>query len=292
MSLFLELLQGSTAFLLFVLAVFGLMAGSFLNVVIHRLPIMMERQWQQECEHYLHPDNEPADAPVYNLAVPASACPNCGHKIRPWENIPVISYLLLGGKCASCRTSISIRYPLVEAMGAVLAVAIGLTFGASWQTLVLCPVAWALLALTMIDFDTQLLPDAITLPLLWAGLLVNSFAVIVPLQDALWGAVGGYLSLWTVYQVFRILTGKEGMGYGDFKLLAALGAWLGWMMLLPMIILSSLVGLVLAAGFIAVKKQARSQPMPFGPSIAIAGMIAMLWGEPLLRSYQQWLGLF
>ena len=287
MSLFLELLQGSTAFLLFVLTVLGLMVGSFLNVVIHRLPIMMEREWQQEYQHFLHPDQPPEELPVYNLATPASACPNCGHKIRPWQNIPVLSYLLLGGKCAGCRTTISIRYPLVEATGAVLAVLIGLTFGASWQTLVLCPVAWALLALTMIDLDTQLLPDVITLPLLWAGLMVNSFAVIVPLSDALWGAVGGYLTLWTVYHVFKALTGKEGMGYGDFKLLAALGAWLGWLMLLPMIILSSLVGLVLAVGFIA--KQGRSEPMPFGPSIAIAGLIAMLWGQPLLSACQLWL---
>ena len=287
MSLFLELLQGSTAFLLFVLTVLGLMVGSFLNVVIHRLPIMMEREWQQEYQHFLHPDRPPEELPVYNLAIPASACPNCGHKIRPWQNIPVLSYLLLGGKCAGCRTTISIRYPLVEATGAVLAVLIGLTFGASWQTLVLCPVAWALLALTMIDLDTQLLPDVITLPLLWAGLMVNSFAVIVPLSDALWGAVGGYLTLWTVYHVFKALTGKEGMGYGDFKLLAALGAWLGWLMLLPMIILSSLVGLVLAVGFIA--KQGRSEPMPFGPSIAIAGLIAMLWGQPLLSACQLWL---
>ena len=287
MSLFLELLQGSTAFLLFVLTVLGLMVGSFLNVVIHRLPIMMEREWQQEYQHFLHPDQPPEELPVYNLATPASACPNCGHKIRPWQNIPVLSYLLLGGKCAGCRTTISIRYPLVEATGAVLAVLIGLTFGASWQTLVLCPVAWALLALTMIDLDTQLLPDVITLPLLWAGLMVNSFAVIVPLSDALWGAVGGYLTLWTVYHVFKVLTGKEGMGYGDFKLLAALGAWLGWLMLLPMIILSSLVGLVLAVGFIA--KQGRSEPMPFGPSIAIAGLIAMLWGQPLLSACQLWL---
>ena len=287
MSLFLELLQGSTAFLLFVLTVLGLMVGSFLNVVIHRLPIMMEREWQQEYQHFLHPDQPPEELPVYNLATPASACPNCGHKIRPWQNVPVLSYLLLGGKCAGCRTTISIRYPLVEATGAVLAVLIGLTFGASWQTLVLCPVAWALLALTMIDLDTQLLPDVITLPLLWAGLMVNSFAVIVPLSDALWGAVGGYLTLWTVYHVFKALTGKEGMGYGDFKLLAALGAWLGWLMLLPMIILSSLVGLVLAVGFIA--KQGRSEPMPFGPSIAIAGLIAMLWGQPLLSACQLWL---
>ena len=289
MSLFLELLQGSTAFLLFVLTVLGLMVGSFLNVVIHRLPIMMEREWQQECQHFLHPDQLPEALPVYNLAIPASACPNCGHKIRPWQNIPVFSYLLLGGKCAGCRTTISIRYPLVEATGAILAVLIGLTFGASWQTLVLCPVAWALLALTMIDLDTQLLPDVITLPLLWAGLMVNSFAVIVPLSDALWGTVGGYLILWTVYHVFKALTGKEGMGYGDFKLLAALGAWLGWLMLLPMIILSSLVGLVLAVGFIALNKQDRSEPMPFGPSIAIAGLIAMLWGQPLLSACQLWL---
>ena len=289
MSLFLELLQGSTAFLLFVLTVLGLMVGSFLNVVIHRLPIMMEREWQQECQQFLHPDQPPEALPVYNLAIPASACPNCGHQIRPWQNIPVFSYLLLGGKCAGCRTTISIRYPLVEATGAILAVLIGLTFGASWQTLVLCPVAWALLALTMIDLDTQLLPDVITLPLLWAGLMVNSFAVIVPLSDALWGTVGGYLILWTVYHVFKALTGKEGMGYGDFKLLAALGAWLGWLMLLPMIILSSLVGLVLAVGFIALNKQDRSEPMPFGPSIAIAGLIAMLWGQPLLSACQLWL---
>ena len=291
MPLFIELLPSSPTYLFFMLAVLGLIVGSFLNVVIYRLPIMMEREWQQECEYYLNSSKKPKELPAFNLAVPRSACPNCGRQIKAWENIPVLSYLFLGGKCAGCRTPISIRYPLVELAGGALAVIVGLVYGATIQTALLCIVTWALLALTMIDIDKQLLPDAITLPMLWAGLIANSFEVMVPLQDAVWGAIGGYLSLWMVHKGFKLITGKEGMGYGDFKLLAALGAWLGGTLLLLMIILSSVVGIILAMLFIVTKRHGRSDTMPFGPSIAIAGIICMLWGQQIVVVYQQWAGL-
>ena len=280
-----DVLEQSTPYLAFVLTMIGLIVGSFLNVVIHRLPIMMNREWQQQSEAILHPDREPEAQPAYNLAQPRSACPSCGHKIRAWENIPVISYLLLRGRCSGCQTAISWRYPAIEILSAIITLVIGLTYGATATTLAFCLLSWSLLALTMIDFDTQLLPDDITLPLLWSGLIVNSFALVVPLEQALWGAVAGYLSLWSVYWLFKLTTGKEGMGYGDFKLLAALGAWLGWMKLPLIILLSSLIGTIVALILIISKRQERSQPIPFGPYLAIAGFVALLWGDRLIDLY-------
>ena len=291
MSPILELIETSTHYLSFVLTIFGLIVGSFLNAVIHRLPIMMERQWQQQSEAILHPEKAPEPLPAYNLVVPASTCPSCQHKIRAWENIPVISYLFLRGKCSACRTPISFRYPAIEILSALMTVMIGLTYGVTLQTLIFCLFGWSLLALTMIDYDTQLLPDDITLPLLWAGLIVNSFELVVTLEQALWGAIAGYLSLWSVYWIFKLVTGKEGMGYGDFKLLAALGAWLGWMKLPLIILLSSLVGTIAAILLIVSKRQERSNPIPFGPYLAIAGFVALIWGDRLIAAYLSFSGL-
>ena len=289
--LFLELLQASTGYLIFTLAILGLVIGSFLNVVILRLPIMMERQWKLECLEALHPDKVPENPMTYNLITPGSNCLECGYKIRPWENIPVLSYLFLKGRCSHCQTRISPRYPLIEILGAVLAVMVGLTFGATLQTLFACLLVWSLLTLTMIDVDTQLLPDSITQPLLWLGLLVNAQHIFVSLNDAVIGAAAGYLSLWCVYQLFKLLTGKEGMGYGDFKLLAALGAWLGWQMLPMILLLSSLVGTIAGISLMFLKRHDKGIPIPFGPYLAMAGFIALLWGADLLNAYLQMMGL-
>ncbi len=291
MSSIIQTLENSTPYLAFMLVLIGLIVGSFLNVVIHRLPVMMERQWQQESRAILDPEVEPEPQPAYNLMVPASTCPSCQHKIRAWENIPVISYLFLKGKCAGCMSSISLRYPAIEIVSALMTLAIGLNCGLTVETLAFCLFGWSLLVLTMIDFDTQLLPDSITLPLLWGGLIVNSFNLVVTLDQALWGAVAGYLSLWSVYWVFKLLTGKEGMGYGDFKLLAALGAWLGWMKLPLIILLSSMVGTLAALLLIITKRQDRSNPIPFGPYLAVAGFVAMIWGEQLVDLYLSFSGL-
>ena len=285
MSPVIDALEYSTAYLAFVLTLTGLIVGSFLNVVIHRLPIMMNREWRQQSEAILYPDREPETQPTYNLIRPRSACPSCGHQIRAWENIPVISYLFLRGRCSDCKTAISPRYPAIEILSAIITVVIGLTYGPTLTTLAFCLLSWSLLALTMIDYDTQLLPDDITLPLLWVGLIVNSFGLVVPLEQALWGAVAGYLSLWSVYWLFKLITGKEGMGYGDFKLLGALGAWLGWMKLPLIILLSSLIGTIVALTLIISKRQERSQPIPFGPYLAIAGFVALLWGNGLIDLY-------
>ncbi|MGI9276875.1 MAG: prepilin peptidase [Endozoicomonas sp.] len=283
--LVLEQLQYSTPALLLVLVVFGLIIGSFLNVVVHRLPVMLERQWKLECLEALHPDKVPQEQVPYNLVKPGSSCPSCGHKIRPWENIPVISYLLLKGKCSSCKASISARYPLVEIISAFLAAIAGIVYGPSVEMLLVCLLSWSLLVLTLIDLDTQLLPDNITLPLVWIGLLVNISGTLVPLSDAVLGAISGYMILWSIFWLFKLATGKEGMGYGDFKLLAALGAWLGWQMLPLIIVLSSLVGTLAALALMVFKGHERSKPIPFGPYLAVAGYIALLWGEQIIDTY-------
>ncbi len=273
------LLAGGYVFLV------GLCVGSFLNVVIHRLPLMMERQWRQEATELLADGAEPVAAPPdkFNLMVPRSRCPSCGHQITALENIPLVSWLVLKGRCSSCKTPISPRYPLVELATALLSLLVFMMLGPTVKTLVALPMTWALISLTMIDFDTQLLPDDITLPLLWAGLLVNMSGVFVPLQQAVIGAMAGYLVLWSVYWLFKLVTGKEGMGYGDFKLLAALGAWLGWTMVPLIVLLSSVVGAVIGVAYLAIRKE--SAPFAFGPYIAIAGFIALLWGQPLLHWY-------
>jgi leader peptidase (prepilin peptidase)/N-methyltransferase len=267
--------------------IFALCVGSFLNVVIYRLPIMMKRQWLQDSQDIQQQLQDPIyhSQERFNLSLPNSACPHCGHQIRPWENIPVISYLLLKGRCSGCKAAISKRYPSVEFCTALLALLPLYTYGISLQALFAIVAIFALVALTMIDLDEQLLPDSLTLPLLWAGLLINSFGVYCSLEEAVWGAAAGYLSLWSVYWLFKLATGKEGMGYGDFKLLAALGAWTGWKML-PLIILgSSFVGMIIGIAMVMLVKHDRRKPIPFGPYLAIAGLITLLWGDPLMDAY-------
>ncbi|MFA4968916.1 MAG: A24 family peptidase [Sulfuritalea sp.] len=261
----------------------GLMIGSFLNVVIHRLPIMMERDWAAQCAE-LKGEAPPACEPL-SLARPRSRCPRCGHSITALENIPVISWLVLRGKCKGCAAPISFRYPLVEALTGLLFAYAAWHFGFTAAGLGALVLLAALVALTGIDFDTQLLPDDITLPLLWLGLALNAFGVYTDLKSAVIGAMAGYLSLWAVYWAFKLVTGKEGMGYGDFKLLAALGAWLGWQMLPLTVLLSSLVGAVVGIGLMVFARHGRNVPIPFGPYLAAAGAIALLWGKPLTRAY-------
>ncbi|MDD2684855.1 MAG: A24 family peptidase [Gallionella sp.] len=263
----------------------GLMVGSFLNVVIHRLPIMLQREWHAQCAELR--GESPPDTPRYNLVIPRSACPQCNHAIGALENIPVLSYLWLRGKCKGCGTRISPRYPVVETITGVLSAYAAWHFGFGFAACAALALIWALLALTAIDFDTQLLPDDITLPLLWLGLLVNMFGTFTTLHSAVLGAIFGYLVLWSVYWLFKLITGKEGMGYGDFKLLAALGAWMGWQMLPLIILLSSLVGAVVGIALIVLTKQGRNIPIPFGPYLAGGGLIALFWGVSLTQSYLQ-----
>jgi leader peptidase (prepilin peptidase)/N-methyltransferase len=263
--------------------IFGLLIGSFLNVVIHRLPIMMQR----ESDNYVaHESGKPLPhVERYNLTVPRSACPHCGHRITALENVPVLSYLFLRGKCAGCKAHISARYPLIELITGALSAILIWHFGAGLAGLATLLFAYLLIAMTFIDADTQLLPDDLTLPLLWCGLLVNLNGTFVPLKDAVIGAAAGYLSLWSIYWLFKLTTGKEGMGYGDFKLLAALGAWLGWIMLPVIILLSSLVGAAVGIGLIVFAKHGRNNPIPFGPYLAAAGMIALLFGKQIAQTY-------
>lgn len=267
---------------------FGLAIGSFLNVVVHRLPVMLERRWQSQCRELLNPNQPPTDTSSrFDLIVPRSRCPHCGHAITALENIPVLSFLWLRGKCSACRKPISWRYPLVELLTGCLSVLVAWRFGFGLAALAGLALTWSLIALCFIDVDRQLLPDDLTLPLLWIGLLFNIFAVFVPLSSAVIGAIAGYVSLWLVYQLFKLATGKEGMGYGDFKLFAVLGAWLGWQSLPLIILLASLVGAVVGISFIVFFGHDRRMPIPFGPFLCAAGWIALLWGEPLTRIYLQ-----
>ncbi|MTW13300.1 prepilin peptidase [Pseudoduganella eburnea] len=262
-----------------VAGILGLLIGSFLNVVIHRLPIMMQREVDSVCacerdEPEPHPEK-------YNLVVPRSACPHCGHQITALENVPVISWLVLGGKCSSCKAKISARYPVIEAVSALLSAGLVWHFGFGWEGMAALVFGWLLLAMTFIDIDTQLLPDDLTFPLLWLGLLVNVKGMFVPLQDAVLGAAAGYMVLWTVYWVFKLLRGKEGMGYGDFKLLAALGAWMGWQMLPAIILLSAGVGSVIGIAIIIASRMGFDHKIPFGPYLAGAGLVALLCGQQI-----------
>lgn len=263
--------------------VLGLLIGSFLNVVIHRLPRMMEREWQCQCAE-LRGEEPPRDEPL-SLLRPRSRCPACGHGITALENIPILSWLFLRGRCSACQSPISARYPLVEAITALLSAYAAVHFGFGWAAAGALILIWSLIALTCIDFDTTYLPDAITLPLLWCGLLFNLDAVYADLPSAVIGAAAGYLSLWSVYWLFKLLTHKEGMGYGDFKLLAALGAWLGWQLLPLVILLSSVVGAVIGILLIVAAKRGRNVPIPFGPYLATAGLIALFWGQEITRYY-------
>ncbi len=269
--------------------VLGLLVGSFLNVLIYRLPIMMERDWQAQSREMLKLPAEP-EGETFNLILPHSRCPHCTHQIRPWENLPVLSYLFLGGKCSSCKAPISKRYPLVELTCGLLSGYIAWHFGFGWPAAAMLVLSWGLLAMSLIDADHQLLPDDLILPLLWMGLIVNSFGLFTNLSDALWGAVAGYLVLWSVYWLFKLITGKEGMGHGDFKLLAMLGAWGGWQILPLTILLSSLVGAILGLIMLRLRNVETSTPIPFGPYLAIAGWIALLWGGQITDSYLQFAG--
>lgn len=275
-------LQQNSVIFITVSVIFGLMVGSFLNVVIHRLPKIMEREWHNNCLD-LQGQKIPELA-QYTLARPRSACPNCGHKITALENIPVISYLFLKGRCSSCHANISIRYPLIEALTGMLIGLVSWKFGYTSTTLFAWVFCFALVSLTFIDFDTQLLPDDITLPLLWLGLLFNLNNGFTTLNAAVIGAIAGYMILWSIYWAFKLATGKEGMGYGDFKLLAAIGAWFGWQLLPAVILLSSVLGAIIGISLIVFTKQGRETPMPFGPFLAIGGIAALFLG-PQLASY-------
>lgn len=292
-----DVLQNNLAFYITAVSILGLLVGSFLNVVIYRLPVIFKREWRKDCTNYLEENfnakieldtgKEPAEP--FNLVKPDSACPHCHHEIRAWENIPVISYIFLKGKCSNCKTPISFRYPFIEILSAALAAACAWKFGFSLAGFSAILLSWALISLSLIDYDTQYLPDQITLPFLWLGLLLNLNNTFTDIHSAIIGAVAGYLALWSVYQLFKLLTKKEGMGFGDFKLLALLGAWMGWQFLPVIIILSSLVGSIIGITLIVLKKHEREIPIPFGPYLAVAGWIALLWGKEINQSYLNWI---
>ena len=264
----------------------GLLVGSFLNVVIYRLPVMMQRNWRQECTEYLQLDGDQnkAEEP-FNLMFPLSRCPQCQTPIKPYQNIPVLSYILLKGRCAHCNNPISLRYPLIEAFTGIASVLVAWHFGGTLQTLFALLLTWSLIALSFIDIDHQLLPDSITLPMLWFGLFLSLFGLFTDAHSSIIGAIAGYTALWTVFQLFKLATGKEGMGFGDFKLLALFGAWLGWQYLPLIILLSSLVGAVIGIAMVIFVKRDHTIPIPFGPYLAAAGWIALLWGNDINQLY-------
>ncbi|VVM75789.1 Type 4 prepilin-like proteins leader peptide-processing enzyme [Pseudomonas fluorescens] len=270
--------------------VIGLLVGSFLNVVVWRLPKMLAREWRLQAHEILGLPGE-TPLPTYNLMLPHSQCPHCGHRIRAWENIPLLSYLALRGRCSSCAAPISKRYPLTELACGLLSAFIAWHFGFGWPAVTMLILTWGLLAMSLIDAEHQLLPDVLVLPLLWLGLIVNSFELFVPLQEALWGAIVGYMALWSVFWLFKLITGKDGIGNGDFKLLAMLGAWGGWQILPLTILLSSLAGAVIGVILLRVRNAKTSTPIPFGPYLAIAGWIALLWGGQITDFYWQFVGL-
>ncbi|MGH8376294.1 MAG: prepilin peptidase, partial [Pseudomonas sp.] len=264
--------------------------GSFLNVVIWRLPKMLERDWREQAHDILGLPGE-TPLPTYNLLLPHSQCPHCGHRIRAWENIPLLSYVFLRGRCSACATAISPRYPLTELACGLLSAFVAWHFGFGWPAGLMLVLSWGLLAMSLIDADHQILPDVLVLPLIWLGLIVNSFSLFVSLHDALWGAIAGYTVLWSMFWLFKLITGKEGMGYGDFKLLAMLGAWGGWQILPLTILLSSLVGAIIGLMMLRLRNAKTSTPIPFGPYLAIAGWIALLWGGQITDLYWQFVGL-
>ena len=292
-----ELLAASPELFIGTSLVLGLAVGSFLNVVIYRLPVMLDRQWRAECAEISRmPLAVPSDVPArFNLIVPRSACPSCRTPIGALHNIPLVSWVVLGGRCAHCGKSISARYPLVEALTGILSALVAWKFGFGWPALTAMSLTWFLVTLAFIDLDHQLLPDSLTLPLLWLGLFLSLWgphtgaAVPADIRSSVIGAIVGYASLWSVYHLFRLLTGKEGMGYGDFKLFAALGAWLGWQMLLPTILFASVVGAVVGLAVIAMRRHDRSTPIPFGPFLAAGGWLMLMCGQPLVAGYFGWL---
>jgi len=271
--------------------ILGLLIGSFLNVIIYRLPVMMKRSWTQECQEFLElPITEPSPK-VFNLCLPASRCPQCDAGIKSYQNIPVLSYLFLKGKCANCKTKISIRYPFVEAFTGIASAIVAFQLGGGIETLFALFLTWTLIALSGIDIDHQLLPDNITLPVLWLGILLSLFGIFTDPVSSIIGAMAGYLSLWSIYQLFKLITGKEGMGYGDFKLLALFGAWFGWQYLMIIVLISSLVGAIIGISMMIILGRDKNIPIPFGPYLAIAGWIALLWGEAINTAYLTSIGL-
>lgn len=291
MSLIQSLEQSALFFYLSV-AILGLIVGSFLNVVVYRLPIMLQRSWRHECLSFLEQEDTSLETTeTFNLSTPRSRCPSCQHRISAIENIPILSYLFLKGRCRSCLSSISIRYPVVELVTSVLSILLAIKFGVTFQAGAALIFTWLLICLTLIDFDTQLLPDSITLPLLWFALFISLFNIFVDPTTAIIGALAGYLSLWSVFWLFKLVTGKEGMGYGDFKLLAAIGALLGWKMLPLVVMLSAFVGAVIGITLIVVNGRDKNTPIPYGPYLSAAAFIALLWGDKMNAMYLQFAGL-
>ncbi|MBL1261445.1 MAG: prepilin peptidase [Thiotrichaceae bacterium] len=286
------LFNESPAVFISAIGILGLLIGSFLNVVILRLPIMMEKEWFSQCNELLEvaPTDKQADKP-FNLVTPNSHCPKCNHEIRAIENIPILSYLFLKGSCSDCGAKIPARYPIIEATTALLSIAVAWHFGPSWEAAAALLLTWALITLTVIDFDHQLLPDSITLPFLWLGLGLSLAGVFTDPAAAIIGGLVGYLSLWSVYILFKLTTGKEGMGHGDFKLLAMLGAWLGWQAVLPIILISSIVGAIVGITLIVVRGRDKNIPIPFGPYLATAGWITLLWGDQIIQTYLTTMGI-
>tara|TARA_B100001059_G_scaffold193238_1_gene196907 strand:- start:47 stop:940 length:894 start_codon:yes stop_codon:yes gene_type:complete len=296
MQSIIEVMQSQLWFYLTTVGLVSLCVGSFLNVVIYRLPLMMQREWQSECRLLLEDELNTNQAKPkntsepFNLVKPNSTCPKCKTAIKPWQNIPIISWLILKGKCASCSNPISIRYPAIEAVTALLSLVVAYTFGATEQALLYIVITWALVALTFIDIDHMLLPDQLTLPLVWLALIAAVAGITITPSDAIMGAAFGYLSLWSVFWLFKLLTGKEGMGYGDFKLLALFGALLGWQSLLTIILLSSVVGAIIGIALLSIQGKDKATPIPFGPYLAIAGWITLLWGNQLQSAYFNLIG--
>ena len=296
MQSIIEVMQSQLWFYLTTVGLVSLCVGSFLNVVIYRLPLMMQREWQSECRLLLDDELNTNQAKPkntsepFNLVKPNSTCPKCKTAIKPWQNIPIISWLILKGKCASCSNPISIRYPAIEAITALLSLVVAYTFGATEQALLYIVITWALVALTFIDIDHMLLPDQLTLPLVWLALIAAVAGITITPSDAIMGAAFGYLSLWSVFWLFKLLTGKEGMGYGDFKLLALFGALLGWQSLLTIILLSSVVGAIIGIALLSIQGKDKATPIPFGPYLAIAGWITLLWGNHLESAYFNLIG--
>jgi leader peptidase (prepilin peptidase) / N-methyltransferase len=289
---FIQQLQQNQFLLLLTVAILSLAVGSFLNVVIYRLPVMLKRDWKQQCQELMESETEPeTEIQPFNLARPGSRCQACGHNIAFWENIPVLSYLFLRGRCSACGSKISLRYPSIELITALISVAVAWRFGFSWQTAAALPLIWALIALSMIDYDHKLLPDNIVLPFIWLGLLVNLNGIFTDISSAVIGAIIGYMSLWGIFQLFKLLTGKEGMGYGDFKLLALFGAWLGWQYLIQIVLISSLAGATVGVALVIILGRDRTIPIPFGPYLAAAGLISLFWGAEINLAYLRFAGL-
>ncbi len=286
-----DVLQQYPVVFLAIATLLGLSVGSFINVVAYRLPIMLERDWKGQCRELLELPTEQDQAAPFDLSRPRSHCPNCSHKITALENIPILSYLFLRGRCSECNGAISIRYLIVELLTALLSIVVAWHFGPTWQAAAALLLTWVLIALSLIDLDHQLLPDNIVLPTIWVGLLLSLFTVFTDPESAILGAVGGYLSLWSIFKLFKLVTGKDGMGYGDFKLLALFGAWQGWQFLLQIVLLSSLVGALFGIAMILFRGRDRTLPIPFGPYLAAAGWISLLWGAQINNLYLLWAGL-